>query len=444
MLKQDLVSSEDEDDDTSDKLGVDEPSGSSNSLPRSASSTLSSLNEVLSSGSSHSLNEQNSTSSDKLKLALDGIINKNIFPWRSRESPSSSSKFVSGRLIQNKRPSHLPAKTSFEEEKHRKAYDEILEAARKKELREERERELKREQQLREETRLAEDSWVWNRQILPKFEALRNTKKTRDLWWKGLPPNIRGKVWRKAIKNQLNITSHLYQICLDRAFTLDPLNESLMAIKLDVSRTFPSLRIFQNGGPLYECLHDILSAYSVYRPDVGYVQGMSFIGAILSLNMEPHEAFICFANLLNQPCHRTAFTLNQSLMNNYYKVYLSTLAHRLPKIYSHFNNAGLSPDLYLLDWLYTIYAKAMPLDVACRVWDVFLRDGEEFLFRTALGVLSLYQVELLQMDFIHGAQFLTKLPEDLKVDALFESISHMSTTIGSTNFQQMLQQLSDL
>ena len=27
----------------------------------------------------------------------------------------------------------------------------------------------------------------------------------------------------------------------------------------------------------------------------------------------------------------------------------------------------------------------MPLDVACRVWDVFLRDGEEFLFRTALG-----------------------------------------------------------
>jgi hypothetical protein len=27
----------------------------------------------------------------------------------------------------------------------------------------------------------------------------------------------------------------------------------------------------------------------------------------------------------------------------------------------------------------------MPLDVACRVWDVFLRDGEEFLFKAALG-----------------------------------------------------------
>jgi hypothetical protein len=31
----------------------------------------------------------------------------------------------------------------------------------------------------------------------------------------------------------------------------------------------------------------------------------------------------------------------------------------------------------------------MPLDVACRVWDVFLRDGEEFLFKAALGKWAL-------------------------------------------------------
>lgn len=35
--------------------------------------------------------------------------------------------------------------------------------------------------------------------------------------------------------------------------------------------------------------------------------------------------------------------------------------------------------------IFTLYAKALPLDIACRVWDVFFRDGEEFLFRTAIG-----------------------------------------------------------
>lgn len=35
--------------------------------------------------------------------------------------------------------------------------------------------------------------------------------------------------------------------------------------------------------------------------------------------------------------------------------------------------------------MYTLFAKSLPLDVASRVWDMFCRDGEEFLFRTALG-----------------------------------------------------------
>ena len=39
--------------------------------------------------------------------------------------------------------------------------------------------------------------------------------------------------------------------------------------------------------------------------------------------------------------------------------------------------------------MFTLYAKSLPFDVASRVWDVFCRDGEEFLFRTALGMQSM-------------------------------------------------------
>lgn len=72
-------------------------------------------------------------------------------------------------------------------------------------------------------------------------------------------------------------------------------------------------------------------------------------------------------------------------MQAYYTTYNDLLKENLPKIYDHFNCTTLSPDLYLLDYIYTVFTKAMSLDLACRVWDVFLRDGEQFLFQTALG-----------------------------------------------------------
>lgn len=79
--------------------------------------------------------------------------------------------------------------------------------------------------------------------------------------------------------------------------------------------------------------------------------------------------------------------------------------------------------------IFTLYSKSLPLDLACRVWDVFCRDGEEFLFRTALGLLRLYQDVLACMDFIHMAQFLTRLPDLVPGEQLFQHIAavHMSS-----------------
>ena len=34
----------------------------------------------------------------------------------------------------------------------------------------------------------------------------KGNKRTRDIWWQGIPPSIRGKVWILAIGNELNIT----------------------------------------------------------------------------------------------------------------------------------------------------------------------------------------------------------------------------------------------
>ena len=72
-------------------------------------------------------------------------------------------------------------------------------------------------------------------------------------------------------------------------------------VLIDALHDVPSCHCLQEGGPYHSTLRDLLGAYVCYRPDLGYVQGMSFIAAILLLNLEEAEAFIVFANLVNRP-----------------------------------------------------------------------------------------------------------------------------------------------
>lgn len=46
---------------------------------------------------------------------------------------------------------------------------------------------------------------------------------------------------------------------------------------------------------------------------------------------------------------------------------------------------------------------------------------------------------LMGMDFINGAQFLTRLPDDMSSDQLFKSIQLVSTTIGKQSFTQIVE-----
>lgn len=77
-------------------------------------------------------------------------------------------------------------------------------------------------------------------------------------------------------------------------------DESSRHIVVDVHRTFPELRaFFCKGGPLERPLLAVLDALVGLRPDVGYVQGMSFLAAFLLLQVDdPCIAFQCMANLV--------------------------------------------------------------------------------------------------------------------------------------------------
>lgn len=88
-------------------------------------------------------------------------------------------------------------------------------------------------------------------------------------------------------------------------------------------------------------LADVLEAYVCYRPDIGYVQGvfhtnenyylnlkksvcffyvsgMSYLAAILLLNLETLEAFQCLSHLLNRTVLLEFFKMNQNVVSLFF------------------------------------------------------------------------------------------------------------------------------
>jgi len=149
--------------------------------------------------------------------------------------------------------------------------------------------------------------------------------------------------------------------------------------------------------------------YALYRPDIGYVQGMSYLAGMLSMYLDTYETFICLANMLNTHFFVSLFRMNVKNILNHLKIYDVIFSQRLPQLHAHFKSLGISPEQFLLDWFMTIFSKSMPITVATRIWDAFLNEGEVFLYRAALGILKIYQQELLKGDFEDVIRLLHKI-----------------------------------
>jgi hypothetical protein len=153
----------------------------------------------------------------------------------------------------------------------------------------------------------------------------------------GVPSSLRSKVWPRAIGNQLQITRQLYDIFKTHAKNARSAHAkgdanayvaheaSISVLYKDLPRTFAELGFFHNGGPLEQPLREVLESYIFFRPDVGYVQGMSFIAAMLLLYVEPFEAFVCFSNMMNSAHFLPFYSMDLQHIHAYVPFCFATL-----------------------------------------------------------------------------------------------------------------------
>lgn len=140
---------------------------------------------------------------------------------------------------------------------------------------------------------------------------------------KGIPPLLRQRVWPVLIGNGQKITPETFALCVSLLLFIPSYRsralsssihgsggsagnggagqrgkeETIRLVNEDLKRTFVPLGFFGLGEPLFEKIREVLLAYAYYRPDVGYVQGMSLLAGILAVHIP--ESALCFQCLCN-------------------------------------------------------------------------------------------------------------------------------------------------
>ncbi|SNX85982.1 related to GYP5 - GTPase-activating protein (GAP) [Melanopsichium pennsylvanicum] len=238
----------------------------------------------------------------------------------------------------------------------------------------------------------------------------------------GIPPALRGMMW------QLMSSSKNEEMEIIYAYLLKQTSTHEKAIRRDLNRTFPEQDYFQDGkGIGQENLFNVIKAYSLYDPEVGYCQGMQFVVGPLLLNMPDEEAFSTFVRLMKSYDLRGHFTPNMPALQLRLFQFDRLLEDFLPLLHKHLVRQGVKSSMYASQWFMTLFSYRFPLDFVYRVLDSVFAEGVEALFRFAIALMKKNEERLLEMNFEQAVNY-------LKME-LFESYRRSDASNGAFNAQ---------
>lgn len=220
--------------------------------------------------------------------------------------------------------------------------------------------------------------------------------------WSGVPPALRGLVWRSMTESYSTCFESLYD-SLAQEWT-----PFVKLIGRDLNRTFPEIGLFQDkNGEGQTQLGRVLRAYSAYDMQVGYCQGLTFLAGPLLLHMSDRDAFCVLIKLMEDANVRSMFTPDMTGLQLRIYQFEKLFEDYLPELKRHFDELNVNP-IYATQWFLSFFAVTCPLSMLVRVYDLIFSEGAiETLMRVALAVLK--RNENILLNFEHDEEILQHL-----------------------------------
>ena len=190
----------------------------------------------------------------------------------------------------------------------------------------------------------------------------------------GITTTLRPKIWSEcAGASMLRIPGYYDDLVTRSEEGTDIDHDTATQIRADIRRTLPD-NIFFRTGPGVEKLEELLLAYSLHNPRIGYCQGMNLItGSLLLICVTSEDCFWLLVAIIDHILPSGYFD-RSLLVSRADQIVLKTyVAEVLPKLDAHLQDLGVELEACTFHWFLSLYAGVLTGGEALyRIWDCIL------------------------------------------------------------------------
>jgi hypothetical protein len=254
-------------------------------------------------------------------------------------------------------------------------------------------------------------------------------EKTANLAKKMVPHELRHLVWPLAMDNHLAITEQLYLELLERRSAGWVSGEVRGQIEKDICRSFSGITHYEEKVGLRADVSEVLELFHLYRPDVSYVQGMTYPVIVLTLVAGKAKAFRIFSNLvLANPFFRRLFTFEPNFVAAMARCFDLLLLEYSPDIAQKLVLQRIDSQIFLVEWFFTIFSRALSFEATLKFWDQLAYAGELALFRLALTIFDLTAPRIMDTNYEETLGLIQGFAGYTKETKLLEGVMHHKLT----------------
>ncbi|KAK7484864.1 hypothetical protein BaRGS_00023907 [Batillaria attramentaria] len=288
---------------------------------------------------------------------------------------------------------------------------------------------------------LARRAARWRPLVVGK-ERVSKSRKLKRFCRKGIPGEHRPLVWMEVsgagerMKEEPGLYRQLLTQKLDGTAT-----ESIM---LDIHRTFPENIYFANTidpSGLQKPLTNVLKAFALNNPHIGYCQGLNFVAGMMLLILRSEEKAFWLLDTVTRQLLPDYYASDMLAVKAEQELLGDVVRWKLPDLYAHLDQVGLHWSLVGMKWFICLYADVLPVETVLRIWDSLFFEGSKIVMRVALTLIAKKKTELMEAkDFTATVEILKKLESDpvvLNCHTFMESIFKETGSLPRAKLRKM-------
>lgn len=224
----------------------------------------------------------------------------------------------------------------------------------------------------------------------------------------GVPLSFRKQVWMlsSGCQQAMERNPSFYNDILKTQYQKDIVE----VIKIDIPRTFPENIFFE----IHKTeLFNVLVGFAHQNSDVGYCQGLNYIGGLILIVTKDEQASFWLLKHLVENVANEYHTKNMFGLQRDIHVITELIKLREPLINEKINEVGLPWAVILTKWLICLFSEVLPVETVLRVWDVMFAEGYKIIFRVALAIILMLKEDIMMaMDITELAELFRNLNKD--------------------------------